>query len=52
METEAYVRLNQEMAESGSVDLVDAELFTGDEEVRQIVKTAHQCGAKVHCFKP
>ena len=47
METEAYVRLNQEMAESGSVDLVDAELFTGDEEVRQIVKTAHQCGAKV-----
>lgn len=47
METEAYVRLNQEMAESGSVDLVDAELFTGDEEVRQIVKTAHQCGVKV-----
>lgn len=47
IETEAYVRLNQEMAESGSVDLVDAELFTGDEEVRRIVKAAHQCGVKV-----
>lgn len=45
--TEAYVRLNQDAARSGYVDLVDVEVFTGDDAVKCIVDTAHECGVKV-----
>ncbi|MCI6467822.1 MAG: type I 3-dehydroquinate dehydratase [Faecalicatena sp.] len=44
---EDYIKLNQEAARTGSVDLVDVEMFTGDEAVRQIVEAAHECGVKV-----
>lgn len=47
IETDTYVRLNQEAAKSGYVDLVDVEAFTGDEAVECVVKTAHECGVKV-----
>lgn len=47
IETEAYVKLNQDAAKSGYVDLVDVEVFTGDEAVRSVVATAHEYGVKV-----
>lgn len=47
IETEVYVKLNQDAAKSGYVDLVDMEAFTGDEAVKRVVETAHACGVKV-----
>lgn len=47
IETEAYVELNQKAARTGYVDLVDVEVFTGDEAVERIVRAAHECGVKV-----
>lgn len=45
--TDVYVKLNQDAAKSGYVDLVDVEAFTGDEAVKAVVETAHECGVKV-----
>lgn len=42
-----YVTLNHEMITSGLVDLVDVELFSGDETIREIIGTAHRYGTKV-----
>ncbi|WP_430536179.1 type I 3-dehydroquinate dehydratase [Listeria rocourtiae] len=42
-----YVRLNLEVAETGMVDMVDVELFTGDAEVVVLVKAVHKAGAKI-----
>lgn len=47
IETEVYVKLNQDAAKSGYVDLVDMEAFTGDEAVKRVVETAHAYGVKV-----
>lgn len=47
IETDAYVALNEAIARTGYVDLVDVEAFTGDEAVRQVIATAHDCGVKV-----
>ena len=47
IEPEAYIELNRKAAESGYVDLVDAELFTGDDKVQKIIAGAHACGVKV-----
>lgn len=44
---EAYTRLNTLVAESGLVDMVDVELFTGDEWVEKIIEGAHKNGVKV-----
>ena len=44
---EYYVKLNQEVAKSKYVDAVDVELFTGDKEVEEIVKVAHENDVKV-----
>lgn len=44
---EAYAALNLAAAESGQVDLIDVEVFTGDEIVKQIIEGAHRCGVKV-----
>lgn len=44
---EAYAELNKAAAASGYVDLIDVEAFTGDEIVKEIIKTAHECGVKV-----
>ena len=46
IETDAYVDLNEAIARTGYVDLVDVEAFTGDEAVRQVIATAHDCGVK------
>lgn len=47
IEKDVYVELNQKAARSGFVDMVDVEVFTGDEAVRAIVETAHEAGVKV-----
>ena len=47
IETEAYVELNQNVAKTGLVDLVDVEAFTGDDVVKAVVETAHENGVKV-----
>ena len=50
-----YVALNQGVAESGFVDLVDFEMFTGDDACRAVIDAAHAAGVKVvlssHDFK-
>lgn len=40
--TEYYIKLNQELAATGLVDLVDVEAFTGDDFVKAVVKVAHE----------
>lgn len=47
IEKEVYVELNQKAAKTGYVDMVDVEAFTGDDAVKAIVETAHECGVKV-----
>lgn len=42
-----YAELNKNAARSGYVDLVDVEVFTGDDIVKDIVAAAHECGVKV-----
>ena len=45
--TEMYVELNQKLAKSSYVDMIDVEAFTGNDAVREIIDTAHACGVKV-----
>ena len=47
IEADAYVELNQKAAKTGLIDLVDVEAFTGDDAVKAVVETAHECGVKV-----
>lgn len=47
IEADAYAELNRKAAATGLVDLVDVELFTGDEVVKKIVEAAHTYGVKV-----
>ncbi|HCO27941.1 MAG TPA: type I 3-dehydroquinate dehydratase, partial [Lachnospiraceae bacterium] len=42
-----YVQLNQNVAKSGYVDLVDVELFMGEQVVQEILEVAHEHGVKV-----
>ncbi|MGL6200156.1 MAG: type I 3-dehydroquinate dehydratase [Lachnospiraceae bacterium] len=44
---ESYVNLNNCIAASGYIDAIDVELFTGDNECRSIISTAHKNGVKV-----
>ena len=47
IEPDEYVELNEKIAKSGYVDLVDVEAFIGDTYVEKVVKTSHECGVKV-----
>ena len=47
IDPDEYVVLNEKIAKSGYVDLVDVEVFTGDAYVEKVIKTAHECGVKV-----
>ncbi len=47
IENAAYAELNIKAAQSGYVDLVDVEVFTGDEVVKEIIEGAHNAGVKV-----
>lgn len=44
---EKYMELNQLAAKSGYVDMIDAEVFTGESIVREMVAAAHMCDVKV-----
>ena len=47
IEVSEYVELNEKAARTGYIDLVDVEMFTGEEAVRQVTETAHANGVKV-----
>lgn len=47
IEPDVYAALNKAAAETGNVDLVDVEAFSGDNIVKQIIEAAHACGVKV-----
>lgn len=47
IEVNEYVNLNKEAASTGLVDLVDVEVFTGDDVVKEIVEHAHTMNVKV-----
>lgn len=42
-----YAKLNKEIVKTRLVDLVDVEAFSGDEIVKDIIKTAHEYDVKV-----
>ena len=42
-----YSGINLRALRSGAVDLIDVELFSGDEVVRNVIKSAHEAGVKV-----
>ncbi|MDS0528489.1 type I 3-dehydroquinate dehydratase [Clostridium sp. SHJSY1] len=44
---EYYTKLNKEIAATKLIDLIDVELFTGEEIVKDIVKCAQNLGVKV-----
>lgn len=44
---EAYTALNKAVAESGDADLIDVEIFSGDEAVRENIDNIHKAGAYV-----
>ncbi len=44
---EAYTELNKAVAASGLVDLVDVEIFSGDDVVKTNIDNIHDAGAKV-----
>ena len=47
IEPDVYAKLNADAAATGLVDLVDVEIFTGDDVVRQIIDDAHAKNVKV-----
>ena len=47
IEPDAYAELNIKAAQTGYVDLVDVEIFTGDDIVKKIIDGAHAAGVKV-----
>lgn len=42
-----YITLNRSAVREGFPDLIDVELFTGDDAVRQLIGVAHDCGVQV-----
>ena len=47
IDSTAYAELNKTVAQTGNVDLIDVEAFTGDEIVKDIIDAAHKAGVKV-----
>ncbi|KIR02124.1 3-dehydroquinate dehydratase I [Lachnospiraceae bacterium TWA4] len=47
IEPQMYQTLNQEIAKTGYVDLIDVEAFSGDDEVKTIIEFAHNFSVKV-----
>lgn len=45
--SEDYAALNHELIKSAVIDLVDVELFSGEDTVRSLVASAHHYGVKV-----
>lgn len=55
IDREMYIRLNREAAQTKCADLIDVELFMGEDIVKDLIGQAHQSGVKVvasnHDFK-
>ena len=47
MSTEKYAELNKAVAATGNADIIDVEIFTGDDIVRKMIDAIHASGAKV-----
>lgn len=47
IQPETYAELNLKAAETGYVDFIDVEIFTGDDIVKRIIDGAHASGVKV-----
>lgn len=47
IEDEVYADINIKAAQTGYIDMVDVEVFTGDEIVKRIIDGAHAAGVKV-----
>lgn len=47
IDKETYLRINAQAVATGLIDLVDLELFMGDDLVESIIKDAHDFGVKV-----
>ena len=47
IECDDYAMFNIKVAETGYVDLIDVEVFTGDDIVKKIIAGAHNAGVKV-----
>lgn len=47
IESKEYINLNKSVAATGLVDLVDIEVFTGDDYVKEVIKSAHESNVKV-----
>ena len=45
--TTDYLELNKKVIETGGIDLIDVELFTGENEVKELVNYAHSHQVKV-----
>ena len=46
MSTEKYAELNKAVAATGNADIIDVEIFTGDDIVREMIDAIHASGAK------
>lgn len=44
---EYYIKLNKAVAATGMADIIDVELFTGDEAVKEMIEFAHDRNVKV-----
>lgn len=42
-----YIELNKKIAETGYVDMIDVEVFMGDDVVKEMIAVAHEHGVKV-----
>lgn len=47
IDPESYVKVNKRAIESGFIDMVDIELFTGETEVRELVQFAKEHNVKI-----
>ena len=47
MSTEKYADLNKAVAATGNADIIDVEIFTGDDIVREMIDAINASGAKV-----
>lgn len=44
---EYYFKLNKEIAKTGQADIIDAELFSNEKELKNLINTAHENGAYI-----
>ena len=47
LSTEKYAKLNKAVAATGNADIIDVEIFTGDDIVREMIDAIHASGTKV-----